>query len=191
MITILVRCSYRPKGFSRLWESIKNQTYKSVKVICSYDDERALSYIPEECEKIRVHKFDAPFFYDAYVNPLKSAVIYGWFCVIDEDDYIDSPTALQRVSKHLIGNNGVICQFRRGERLKPSNQLIMYRRVIRTKIGMPCLFLHADRKDVAFLDGYQPAADYLWIKEVSKKIPLKFVPIVVVRSDKRGYGLME
>lgn len=191
MITILIRTSYRPVAFKRLLDSIYSQTFKGIRIIVSYDDERALSYIPESIEKVRVYKTDRLFFYDDYVNNLKELVTDGWFCVIDDEDWIIDNTALERVYKHLIGSNGLVCQFSRGGILKPSNEQIKHKQIIRGNIGMPCLFLHHSHKKSADLDGSVGAADFHWIKKVSKRVKLKFVPIVVVYSAKRGYGQME
>jgi hypothetical protein len=191
MITLLIRESYRPIGFKRTLDSIRAQTFKNVKIIVSYDDERALTYIPDDVEKIQVFKSDEIFFYDGYVNTLKSLVTEGWFGVIDSGDTLASPTSLEALWGHLKSCVGVICQMSRNGRIKPKNQLISERRVLRGKIGMPCLFLHHSYKDVAHLDGSVGGADYLWIKAVSRKVRLKFIPLVVVDCGERDNGVME
>lgn len=191
MINILIRTSYRPNGFKRLLESIESQTFKNVKLIVSYDDDRALSYIPENIEKVRVHKSSKLFFYDDYVNDLKNLVTEGWFCVIDDEDYIIDNNALDRVYRHLKGSDGAIVQFSRNGRLKPSNEFIKAKQIRKGKIGMPCLFLHHSHKNLVNLDGSLPAADYTWIKEISKRIKLKFIQSIVVFSPHRSYGAME
>jgi hypothetical protein len=189
-ISILVRTSYRPDLFNRLYDSIKAQTHQNIKVIVSYDDERALSYIPSECVKIRVYKSDMPFFYDNYVNDLKQLVDIGYFVVIDDDEVLIDNDCISRVVKHLRGSYGLICQFSRSGHLKPSNDLIKRKRIMRTKVGMPCLFLHHSLKNIAHLDGSVGASDYHWIKAVSRKVSLKFVPIVVAYADRRSNGVI-
>ena len=185
-ITLLIRCSHRPKGFARTYASIP----AGVSVICSYDDERALTYIPEHIQKVRVYKSDKPFFYDEYTNTLKQLVTEGYFGFVDEGDVI-LPGALELLKKHLKGSNGVICQFKRGAKIKPSTQLIRNKQILRTKIGMPCLFLHHSFKNVADFDGSVGAADYHWIKDISRKVKLKFIPLPVVYAEKRDNGAIE
>lgn len=190
-ISILVRTSNRAELFGRLYASIKAQTHQNIQVIVSYDDEVALSYIPSECLKIRVYKDPSkPFFYDDYVNSLKEQVHIGYFVVIDDDEILVDNDCISKVVKHLRGSYGLICQFSRSGRLKPSNDLINRRRVMRTKVGMPCLFLHHSLKNVAHLDGSVGAADYHWIKAVSRRVSLKFVPIVVAYADRRSNGVI-
>lgn len=186
MVTLLIRCSYRPEGFARTYASIP----AGVDVICSYDDERALSYIPDHLLKVRVHKSNLLFFYDGYCNDLKERVTRGYFAFLDEGDVI-LPDALKALSHVLPGTNGVICQFSRAGKLKPSLKRIFSKQIIRGKIGMPCLFLHHTHKNVADFDGSQPAADYHWIKAVSRKVALKFVNIPVVYAEKRDKGATE
>lgn len=114
----------------------------------------------------------------------------GYFAFLDEGDTI-IPNSLNLLWPHLKTSKGVICQFKRGEKVKPSNQLIKERRILVGKIGMPCLFLHHSYASLADLDGSVPAADYLWIKAVSKKIGLKFLPIPVVQAEVRHHGSTE
>lgn len=192
LISILIRTSYRPSLFNRCLESIKRQSHKNIRIVVSYDDERALSYIPEDIQKIQVQKdLSKPFFYDEYVNTLKNIVDSGYFFVLDDDEVLASDSCISDICKHLKGQVGLICQFSRNGRLKPSNELIKQKRVVRTKIGMPCLFLHHSVKNIAQLDGTHKAPDFKWIKDVSSKIRLKFVPIVVAFSDRRSYGQCE
>lgn len=189
-ISLLVRTSFREELFNRLYASIKAQTHSNIQVIVSYDDERALSYIPSECLKIRVYKNDLQFGYDNYCNDLKEQVHSGYFVVIDDDEILASNDCIARVVRHLKGSYGLICQFSRSGHLKPSNDLIRQKRIVRTKVGMPCLFLHHSLKNIAHLDGSCGASDYHWIKAVSQRVKLKFVPIVVAYADRRSNGII-
>jgi hypothetical protein len=185
-ITLLIRCSHRPNGFAKTYASIPS----NINVICSYDDERALSYIPAHIQKVRVYKSSKPFFYDEYTNTLKAMVTSGYFAFLDEGDVI-LPNSLSVLAKHLKGSNGVICQFSRAGKLKPSALLIRQRQVLRSKIGMPCLFLRHDLASLVDFDGSVGAADYHWIKAVSRKVNLKFIPLPVVFAERRDGGVME
>lgn len=172
-------------------KSIDNQTYKNIKLIVSYDDDRALEYIPTGVQKIRVHKSDKPFFYDDYVNELMEQVTEGWFIIVDDDDFLYDTTALEKISKHLSVRYGIICQMNRNGKIKPSNELMRAKIIRRTKIGMPCIVLHHSHKNIARLDGSVGAADYTFIKDIQKKIPMKFVNIAVAYCDRRSHGQME
>lgn len=186
MITLLIRCSYRPVGFTRTLNSIPAGT----SIICSYDDDRALDYIPDGIQKIKVYKHEAAFFYDNYCNSLKELVTSGYFGFLDEGDVL-LPGALSELTKHLKGSNGVICQFSRNGKLKPPINLIRERRILRGKIGMPCLFLHHSYKNAAHFDGSVGAADYHWIKAVAQRVKLKFVALPLVHAEQRDSGVME
>lgn len=185
-ITLLIRCSYRPNGFAKTYASIP----AGINVICSYDDERALSYIPAHLQKVRVYKHDAQFWYDNYCNDLKRLVTSGYFAFLDEGDVI-LPNSLTILAKHLKGSNGVICQFSRAGKLKPSALHIRQRQILRGKIGMPCLFLRHDLASLVDFDVSVGAADYHWIKAVSRRVNLKFIPLPVVYAERRDGGLME
>ena len=115
----------------------------------------------------------------------------GYFLVIDDDEILASNDCIEKSSKHLKDSYGLICQFSRNGRLKPSNELIKAKIIRRSKIGMPCIILHHSLKNIAHLDGSVSASDYLWIKEVSKKVKLKFVPLVIAYADRRSYGVIE
>jgi len=191
VINLLIRTSYRPSLFKRCLDSIYAQTHKNIRIIVSYDDERALEYIPEGMDKIRVYKDTSiPFFYDNYVNSLKEQVVSGYFMILDDDEVLASDKCIESVCKHLNGNYGIICQFSRGGVLKPSNDLIRQNRIKLGKIGMPCIVLHHSLKNVADFDGSVGAADYHWIKAVSKKVRLNFVPVVVAYADRRSNGVI-
>lgn len=192
LINLLIRTSYRPILFKRLLGSINTQTHKNVNIIVSYDDERALEYIPEEINKIRVYKdLSKPFFYDNYCNELKSKIHNGFFMFLDDDDVLASDNCLEKLCMSLKNHYGVICQFSRNGRLKPSNELIKNKIVRRSNIGMPCIVLHHTCKNIADFDGSVGAADFHWIKAITKKVKLNFVPLVIAIADRRSYGAME
>ena len=61
-------------------------------------------------------------------------------------------------------------------------------RIISGKIGLPCIFLHHSKKNIADVQATEDG-DYRFIKEVASKMPVKFVKQIVVNSPKRSYGL--
>jgi hypothetical protein len=191
LINILLRTSYRPQLFTRCLQSIEEQTYKHTHVIVGYDNDQALDYIPRGMDKIPVSAGKGyPYFYDLYCNQLKKYVNDGWFMFLDDDDVLDRPTALDEIAAHLTEPGAVICQFLRKATPKPSVHRIQRCEILEGKIGLPCLFLHSKYKDVSGLDGYE-AGDYRYILSVSAMVPTKFVPVVVVRTDRRSLGKCE
>ena len=187
-INILIRTSNRRWLFDRCIKSIEKQTYKNIEVIVSTD--RLVNYLPEWVKSIQVRPdYGHSFYWNLYCNSLKEQVKEGWFFFLDDDDYIESETAIEEAVKHLTNENeGVIFQFKRGEVKKPDNEYIKSKTIERGKIGMPCIFLHYSKKHLATFDG-KPAADFRFIKEVSTKINLKFIPLVVVKADRIGNGV--
>jgi len=126
-----------------------------------------------------------PYHWNFYCNNLKDHVTDGWFFYLDDDDYLKDNTALQRISEQLTDpREAVICQFMRGNKRKPE-VFTGPEDIIRGKIGGGCIFLHTTQKNIAYWDGKR-AADYRFIKAVSEKIPLKFVPTVVTQAGNNG-----
>lgn len=191
LINILIRTSNRAQLFARCLQSVNDQTYKHTHVIVGYDSDQAKDYIPRGVDTVPVHANKAiPFYYDLYCNQLKKYVDDGWFIFLDDDDELNGPNALQNIVPHLTEPGAVICQFLRKGWPKPSDGNIKAGNIIEGKIGLPSLVLHSKYKDVANLDGYH-AGDYRYILAVSQMVPTRFVPVVVVKADRRSWGKME
>lgn len=190
LITALIRTSYRPKQFARLMKSIEAQTVP-INYIVSYDDDRALDYIPEGTAIVKVSPTPDKYFYNLYCNTLKSIVDDSWLCFFDDDDYLINPISIEKIRTHLLNKDeAVICQFTRNGRVKPPFRQMDEGRIVKGYIGMPCIFLHHSHKDVAEFRATEDA-DYFFIKEVAEKMKTKFVTIPVVESPKRNWGKME
>lgn len=191
LINILIRTSYRPTAFARCIKSITDQTYKNIRVIVSYDDPRALQYIPDWCEKLPVTKSTEPYGYNLYCNDLKAQVKEGWFFFLDDDDRLYSSTVLEALAEEIKDDvlvkfvDGFIVQFIRGEVIKPRGQSI-----IKGKIGMPCIVLQAHVKDYIDFDPYEDA-DYRYIKAVFEQSHCQYMELILVRASRRGHGYVE
>lgn len=184
-INILIRTNFRPTAFARCIKSVKDQTYKNIRIIVSYDNHNALKYIPEDIEKIKVIRGEGKYFYDEYCNQLKEQVTEGYFMFLDDDDILSSPDIIEKVIPFLSPDTGLIVQLKRGSVVVP--QALDFKT---GKIGMPCLFLHYSHKNIADVTVHG-AGDYVWIKRVSELLPLRFERIVVVYSFNRGNGRQE
>jgi len=186
LINILIRTSQRPLLFNRLIQSIRQQTYKNIRVIVSYDT--ACNYIPDWCDSIAVGKGREGYYWNLYCNNLKEMVTDGWFIFIDDDDFLWNKTALNDIAGHLTNpDRGIICQFLRGQTRKPGIVQIKNKIIKRGLIGMPCILLHHSKKNIAYFDGL-PAADFRFITDVSKVLPLEWVEKVIVKTDRIGKG---
>lgn len=183
-VTILIRTSNRPILFNRALASVYSQTYKNIDVIVSYDTENRPDYIPEDIKTIKVTKQEGEAFYNLYLNDLKEQVNDGWFFFLDDDDYLQRINSLEFLVPHLTPITATMCQFIRKERRKPLTNIIES-----GKVGLPNIILHHSQKNLAKFDSAMNA-DYKFIKSISEQIPVKFVPLVLVETDRRSRGRM-
>lgn len=170
LINILIRTMpTREAALTRCLQSVREQTYKNYNLFIHNDKS--------------VTKF--PYHYNLFCNEMKAEINDGYFFFLDDDDFLLDNTALERVAKHLTDKNeAVICQMiRQDGRVKPVSHDIRS-----GKIGMPCLILHHSHKHIADIPA-EDNGDFLWIKEVSEKLAVRYVDLVLVNSPRRGYGL--
>lgn len=199
MINVLVRSHKRPIEFRKCIASVAAQNYKKIHVIVSTHDEeteqqshKTLTASGLSFEMIRVKNNGEPYSWNLHCNDLKAQVKQGWFFYLDSDDWISKRISLNAIAQHLTNPNiGVICQYLRGRKAKPSTLVTRHDKtvdpesIIKGRIGGSAIFLHHTHKDLAMWDGNR-AADYRFIKAISEKIPLKFVPIPVVQTGNSG-----
>ncbi len=178
-------------------DSILSQTHKNIEIIISYayhNEWLELMTCVSMRDKVqyvivRPRISVGTYFYNLYCNDLKMFVSDGYFMYVDSDDYIESPTSIEEIMKDLTNTDeAIICQFKRGHnKLKPTDEMIANKQIINGRIGMPCIILHSDHKDIAQFSHHENA-DYEFIKAVSEKIKVNFVKKVVVCSPKRSFG---
>jgi GT2 family glycosyltransferase len=193
-ITLIIRTSSRPELFKRCLDSIRTQTYPA-EVLVGYDNPDVFSYVPSDVRayavKVTQEERKLEYFYDLYCNSLMQLIGDGWFCFVDDDDYLHSPTVLEDIAPFLSDpDRPVICQFLRYNNTKPNKHEIAVECIKEGKIGLPCLFLHAKHKNLARLDG-KKAGDYRFIKAISEQLKCRYVEKVVVETDRRSWGKME
>lgn len=201
LINILIRTSNRPEEFKQCIDSIRAQTYKNIRlIVCTDKPEESMPYINANLYDFgatifTVESTGIPFHWNFYCNNLKERVAEGWFFYLDDDDTIRDNDGLEKIAFFLGASEelqpmAIICQFQRGNKLKPfprytAHGTLWLSEIVRGKIGGSCIFLHHSQKNVANWDG-QRAADYRFIKAVAEKIPLEFVPVVVVKAGNNG-----
>ncbi len=194
LINILIRHKEgREDQLERCLISINRQSYdfNNTNIIVSNEPRAPFLYWPS------IKEIEVPLqHYNLHCNDLKAQVKDGWFFFLDDDDYLASPTVLEELSHHLF-EGALIVQFIRKRRReypglgsnikKPTDQMIRNKIIKRGMIGGGCLVLHHSFKDVADWKA-KPAADYDWIKEVTDKVPTRFVPLVLQIADVKNNG---
>lgn len=196
-INILIRAS-RPDLLTRCLHSIKRQTYHNVHLIISVEDNyeggvlaAMVTDYSKSCfftvEFIRVGTWgEQSHFWNLYCNDLKAKVEDGWFFYMDDDDQLSNAFALEQLANHLHDTSkGIICQFLRNGKPKPSNALIEAGRIELGRIGGGCIVLHHTHKNIANWDGNR-AADFRFIKAVSESLPLLFIKHVLQITTNNG-----
>lgn len=194
LINILIRNKYRPELLRRCLQSVYDQNYSNVRLIIASDT--AVGYIDaqaalkeiefDNCKIIRLNpEVREKHYWNLYCNDLKEWVHSGWFFYLDNDDYLH-PGSLKELSRHLTATtSGIICQFIRNGKPKPNDKLIRTRMIIRGRIGGGSIVLRHDHKDLANWDG-EAAADYRFIKAISQKVALKFIPMILQVAGNKG-----
>lgn len=164
-INILTRLS-RPELFKRMLASIDYPVNLIV-----HDDTQPRERLPLD--------------YNLLCNSLKNQVTDGWFFFMDDDDYL-RPGALKELDSILTDDTeGLIVQFLRNGKPKPSNLYIKLGIIKRFYIGGGALVLHSRHKNIAFWKQCK-AADYLWIADVATQVNLKFAPLVLQITGNNG-----
>ena len=185
LINVLIRTSFRPELFKRCIDSVRRQDHPNIRIIVGYDREDA--YIPDGVEKVALKPCAGRFFYNLYCNQLKDLVTEGWFFFLDDDDYLFHYKALSCLADKLE-DGATIVQFIRGSKRKPKDELMNKKEIVVGHIGLPCLILSANYKNVADLDGEKDFGDYTWIKKVTENVKTKFVKEPLVVAERRSWG---
>lgn len=186
MISILVRTSYRPQGFSKLMASIDHPC----NVIVCFDDDRALEYLNNYpfLTVFKVEKTGGRFDYNLYVNALVQAGT-GHMIVVDDDDTL-IPGSIAALDLLLQPGQSYIVPFMRGTLMKPTPAQINNKDIAIGWIGLPCLILWHEHKQFVQFD-HTEEADYKAIKRLSRAVSLNWINLPIVSSPARGWGRME
>lgn len=182
LFNILIRTCYRAALFDRCIQSVLSQTYKRIRVIVSYDDPRALTYIPTFVETMKVTPGTQHYYYDQYCNQLKKEVEEGYFMFLDDDDFLKDKNVIGDLIPHLKENSANIVRMDRKGKIYPKVDIIQS-----GQIGMPCMVLYHSHKSVADIPC-TGRGDSVWIIAASKKLPVNFINLTIVKSDRKGSG---
>lgn len=181
LINILIRTCGREILFLRCLKSITDQNYPNLRVIVSVDRD-GIDYIPDWCEVVRVVPDKSiPFYYDRYINTLKSIITDGYMLVLDDDDMM----AYNALNNVVLDAPAIIHRLNHIGRVVPPNDSITI-----GLIGFPCLMLHHSLKDIADIDT-DDHCDYHWIKRIESLVPLVYRDLILVESDRKSNGVVE
>lgn len=137
VINILIRTSYRPQEFAKCLDSINKQTYKNIRVLVSYDNEKANNYLqPLKVQQIKVEKnnsiirtrlnekeYGLPFTPNLYLNELQSYVNSGYIMYLDDDDELIEKNVIQKIVNEINkGNDFVYWKVKVGGMIVPRNE---------------------------------------------------------------------
>lgn len=193
-ITILLRVHRREELLKRCVDSIKVQSHYNLSIFCSFEDDEDLELVKKygcfgfSAFKVERNESEGDCWFNLYLNTLKDNVNDGWFIVVDSDDWLADNTVLDKLSYHLTNEDEfVIFQYQRKNAIKPSMNQIAQKRIVSGHIDMSCFALHSKHKNIANFDNSENT-DYKFIKEVSQKLPTKFIPLLVTKTDRRSRG---
>ncbi len=204
LINILTRSSNRPYGFNKCYLSVKKQTYKNVRHIVSYDNEKDIKYLKKlDIDLVFVKKTNqslssasvnlegdtkAP--YNLYCNELLDKVKEGWILFLDDDDNLFHNKILEEIVSEIKSANEdtlFIWQMRYPNgKVLPSNRFIKEKKIVKYNIGSPCFMFHSKYKNQARWDDFK-ASDFRFLKQLTKEIPKKvFLKKIVAQINNYG-----
>lgn len=204
LINVVTRTSNRPNGFKRCRESIINQTYKNIRHIVSIDNLADEYYVKDSgadyffIDKSEVEKMpDIPdpktgkrFIYNLYFNILFGKVNDGWILIIDDDDYLKSPTIIEEIVSNISSNQDLLIfqmEYENGSVLPTIPEIGQIPRIGR--IGSPCIMIHSAIAKTIKWDGWK-CGDFRYITQCWKKTDKKIgIKKPVVRIGGQGFGL--
>lgn len=172
LINLLVRTSNRPNYFENCYRSIREQTYKNIRLIVSYDDKSTKDYLSnyemdaligferiEDWSGINGEVFlpgypEKPFTPNEYFNRMMEQTSPGYIIKLDDDNKFSSPDSLTRIVERIENKRQMLLwrvQF--PGYLIPDNQ--HFGKVPHCcQMDTACFAFHTDYIKFAQWDGY-------------------------------------
>ena len=206
LINILTRTSNRPNGFSVTHRSIKNQTYKNIKHIVSYDNENDLSYLNgyNDIEMVKINKLElinkdnsispntgkySP--HNLYFNEMIKYVNDGWVIYLDDDDKFIDETVINKIVNAINDSDDdtlIVWQFKLGNNLIFPKEISKDIPPVIGGIGGCAIAFNYKYKNDTVWDSWK-CSDYRVINKLYYKIPnIRFIKEVLVLAPKQGFG---
>ncbi len=202
LINILTRSHQRPNNFQVCHDSIKNQTYKNVNHIVSYDDEDTNKYLipykilPVNCvpkkgilkkETTPESEYGRPFPFNLYINKLKDHVSSGWIMGLDDDDKFYSDDGLEKIVSHITSENDLILwRVKIGETIVPSD--VNFGKIVVRDISGIGFLVHSKWYKDYQIEPYR-RADFRLIKYLSKKLNTIWINEVFTQTQGNTCGM--
>ena len=206
LINILTRTSNRPNGFSITYESIKQQTYKNIKHIVSYDNDDDLSYLNQynDIELIKIDKLSlinndnsispktgkySP--HNLYFNEMIKLVNDGWVIYLDDDDKFIDENVISKIVD-VINNHDedtlIVWQFKLGDNLILPKEISKNTPPFIGGIGGSTITFNYKYNEYAIWDSWK-CSDFRVIDKLYNTIPkIKFINEVFVLAPIPGSG---
>jgi hypothetical protein len=206
LINILTRTSNRPNGFSVTHQSIKNQTYKNIKHIVSYDNDNDLSYLNEysDIELVKINKLElinkdnsispntgkySP--HNLYFNEMIKYVNDGWVIYLDDDDKFTDDTVIDKIVNAINDSDDdtlIVWQFKLGNNLILPKEISKDIPPVIAGIGGGAIAFNCKYNNDAIWDSWK-CSDFRVIDKLFHKIPnIKFIKEVLVLAPIPGSG---
>lgn len=199
LINLMLRTHNRPKMFAKCYNSIKNQTYKNIRILAGFDNKETELYLtPYKCRQIgyepiteRTKKqegFGQYFPFNNYTNILKNEAKTGYIMGLDDDDCFLNDNALEEITNHITSENDLLLWRVDLGTIIPSDENFGKNIVMKdiAGIGFMCHTKH--------LKNYQwepyRRSDYRVIKYLSEKLNVIWIDQVLTGSQnqKCNYG---
>ncbi len=172
LINILVRTSNRPNFFAHCYQSIREQGYKNIRLIVSYDDEPTKTYL-QNYDIDALVQFDRcidwstisgevflpgfpekPFPSNKYFNRMMEHTLPGYIIKLDDDNKFSSPESLSKiVDKINACNQMILWRVQFPGYVIPDNQHFG-KTPHCCQIDTACFAFHTDYIRFAGWDGY-------------------------------------
>lgn len=150
-INILTRTGRRPVYFSKLYQSIQQQSYRNIHHIISNDNPKC-NYLNDVRNKtntsvLTVTRGDGDGFYNIYLNQLASKAKNGWVIILDDDSYIINDSFIEELAKRceVISPNDVLIfqsYIFPHRRLIPKQHHFAQQKIERLDFDMACFCVH-------------------------------------------------
>ena len=204
VVTVLIRTSNRPNYFKTCIESVFQQSYKSINIIVSYDDDKTYEYLKfhKGLKTIRVYpkkdnypekeidrgknlkKFPA----NLYFNDLMKEVKRGFIIYLDDDNCFTNTNSIQTIVDNISGSDDLIfwrVQFPH-DKLIPEDEYF----------GSPPVFWHIDSCGFSFHSKYNTNAqwdgwkggDFVVASKLYETVPNKIYINKILTSLQRTKG---
>ena len=214
-INILTRTSNRPIGFSKCKNSIKNQTYKKINHIVSYDNDEDLKYLNNCSKKIKINRNniavkewlknplayclnDNPRFWyhpsNLYCNYLLKEVKEGWIMFLDDDDMLYNDSVIQNVVNNIVDEDTLLIWKMRYPtgRCLPDEKSFEQKQIRIGGIGSPCFLFNQKYIKYSQWDEYK-CSDFRFLEKLYNVIPNKkwINEVFIQLNNEGGYAKRE